>query len=203
MSLRRTMPNQNTASPPLRYRKNATDLFDRLSATGGAQKVSFDASCRIALSSARSATSFFSCAFSRSRSLALRPPTAPSDAPGRPRGHHIPCATDTASARDPDLPTCLDGGPAPPNNHIHLTQLRDDLLRRKSLTSRIFLQSFRPLGLSSELDQLSQGRPLLEPPVRDDVDDRAVFGKPYRMIERGNGDARSQQRGAWVIGLRR
>src|ERR1700752_958292 len=60
MSLRRTMLDQNTAGPPLRYRKNATNLLDRLAATGGAQKVSFDASCRIALSKARSATSFFS-----------------------------------------------------------------------------------------------------------------------------------------------
>lgn len=44
MALCRTMLNQNTAGPPLRYRKNATDLLDRLAATGGAQKVSFDAS---------------------------------------------------------------------------------------------------------------------------------------------------------------
>ena len=36
MALRRTMLNQNTAGPPLRYRKNATDLLDRLAATGGA-----------------------------------------------------------------------------------------------------------------------------------------------------------------------
>src|SRR3546814_5152006 len=53
MSLRRTMLNQNTAGPSLRYRKDTTDLLDRLTATGGAQKVSFDASWRIALSSAR------------------------------------------------------------------------------------------------------------------------------------------------------
>ena len=44
MALCRTMLNQSTAGPPLRYRKNATDLLDRLAATGGAQKVSFDAS---------------------------------------------------------------------------------------------------------------------------------------------------------------
>lgn len=43
MSLCRTMLDQNTAGPPLRYRKYATDLLDRLAATGGAQKVSFDA----------------------------------------------------------------------------------------------------------------------------------------------------------------
>ena len=36
MSLRRAMLNQNTAGPPLRYRKNAADLLDRLAATGGA-----------------------------------------------------------------------------------------------------------------------------------------------------------------------
>lgn len=36
MSLRRTMLNQNTAGPPLRYRKYATDLLDRLAATRGA-----------------------------------------------------------------------------------------------------------------------------------------------------------------------
>jgi hypothetical protein len=36
MTLRRTLLNQNTAAPPLRYRKNATDLLDRLAATGGA-----------------------------------------------------------------------------------------------------------------------------------------------------------------------
>jgi hypothetical protein len=35
MALRRTMLNQNTAGPPFRYRKNATDLLDRLAATGG------------------------------------------------------------------------------------------------------------------------------------------------------------------------
>src|SRR3546814_3379497 len=46
MSLRRTMLNQNTAGPSLRYRKDTTDLLDRLTATGGAQKVSFDASWR-------------------------------------------------------------------------------------------------------------------------------------------------------------
>ena len=98
MALRRTMLDQNTAGPPLRYRENATDLLDRFTATGGIQKVTFDASWRIALSSARSATSFFSCAFSRSRSLALRPPTAPSDVPDQPSGRHIPYAIDTASA---------------------------------------------------------------------------------------------------------
>jgi hypothetical protein len=38
------MLNQNTAGPPLRYRENPADLLDRLAATGGAQKVSFDAS---------------------------------------------------------------------------------------------------------------------------------------------------------------
>lgn len=72
MSLRRTMLDQNTAGPTLRYRENAADLLDRFTATGGTQKVSFDASCRIALSSARSATSFFSCAFSRSSSFIRR-----------------------------------------------------------------------------------------------------------------------------------
>jgi len=36
MSLPRTMLNQNTAGPPLRYRENPTDLLDRLSTTGGA-----------------------------------------------------------------------------------------------------------------------------------------------------------------------
>src|SRR3546814_9039972 len=40
MSLRRTMLNKNTAGPSLRYRKDTTDLLDRLTATGGAQKVS-------------------------------------------------------------------------------------------------------------------------------------------------------------------
>ncbi|MGZ2780428.1 hypothetical protein AAEQ92_07405, partial [Pseudomonas aeruginosa] len=62
---------------------------------------------------------------------------------------------------NPDLTTGLVGGPASPDNHINLTQLRDDLFRRKSLTSHIFLHSFRPLGLSSEMDQFSQGRPIL------------------------------------------
>ena len=71
MSLRRAVLTQNAAGPSLRYRQCPTDLLDRLAATGGAQKVSFEASCKIALSSARSATSRLSRAFSRCRRASL------------------------------------------------------------------------------------------------------------------------------------
>src|SRR3546814_11106456 len=43
--------------------------------------------------------------------------------------------------------------------YLHLTQLRDNLLRCKTLTSHPILHSNCPAGLSSELDQFSQGRP--------------------------------------------
>src|SRR5690606_7990477 len=72
MSLCRAVLAEHAAGPSLRYRQRTTDLLDRLAATGGAQKVSFDASCRIALSSARSATSRFNRAFSRSKSFIRR-----------------------------------------------------------------------------------------------------------------------------------
>ena len=72
VALRRAGLAKHPASPPLRYGQHATDLLDRLTATGGAQKFSLDASWRIALSSARSATSFFNRAFSRSRSFIRR-----------------------------------------------------------------------------------------------------------------------------------
>src|SRR3546814_3148800 len=56
-----------------------------------------------------------------------------------------------------------DGKPRPrstsPHKHIRLTQLRDDLFRRKTLTSHNFLQFFRHNRLSLELDQFFQGRP--------------------------------------------
>src|SRR3546814_4446568 len=52
----------------------------------------------------------------------------------------------------------LRGRPSP-HKHIRLTQLRDDLFRRKTLTSHNFLQFFRHNRLSLELDQFFQGRP--------------------------------------------
>jgi hypothetical protein len=42
MALRRTMLAQHPAGPPLRCRQCTADLLDRLAATGGVQKVSFD-----------------------------------------------------------------------------------------------------------------------------------------------------------------
>ncbi|WP_438270401.1 hypothetical protein [Sphingomonas pokkalii] len=66
------MLTQITAGPPLRYWYRTTNLLDRLTATGAGQKVSFDAFCKNALSSARSATSFFSRLFSRSGSFIRR-----------------------------------------------------------------------------------------------------------------------------------
>src|SRR5690606_25286852 len=69
VTLGRAVLAEHPAGPPFRYRQCTTDLFDRLAATGGAQKPSLFASCRIALSRARSATSFFNRAFSRSISF--------------------------------------------------------------------------------------------------------------------------------------
>lgn len=44
VALRRAVLAEYPAGPPLRYRQCTTDLLDRLTTTGGAQKVSFDAS---------------------------------------------------------------------------------------------------------------------------------------------------------------
>lgn len=61
--------------------------------------------------------------------------------------------------RYPDLSASLDRRRPPPDQHIRLTQLRDNLLRRKTLTPHNFLQFSRHNGLSPELDQFFQGRP--------------------------------------------
>jgi len=60
--------------------------------------------------------------------------------------------------RDPDLPTGLNCRRSTLDKRIYFTQLRNDLLRGKSLTP-IYFHSFRPRGLSLEMDQFSQGRP--------------------------------------------
>jgi hypothetical protein len=67
VTLGRAVQPEHLAAPSFRYRQHTPDLLDRLAATGGTHKVSFDASCSIVpsaklrpgLSSARSATSFF------------------------------------------------------------------------------------------------------------------------------------------------
>src|SRR3546814_8322599 len=60
---------------------------------------------------------------------------------------------------DPNLSAGFHRGRAAPHQYLHLTQLRDNLLRCKTLTSHPILHSNCPAGLSSELDQFSQGRP--------------------------------------------
>src|SRR3546814_15344745 len=59
---------------------------------------------------------------------------------------------------DPNLSAGFHRGRAAPHQYLHLTQLRDNLLRCKTLTSHPILHSNCPAGLSSELDQFSQGR---------------------------------------------
>src|SRR3546814_12985358 len=60
---------------------------------------------------------------------------------------------------DPNLSAGFHRGRAAPHQYLHLTQLRDNLLRCKTLTSHPILHSNCPAGLSSELDQFSQDRP--------------------------------------------
>jgi hypothetical protein len=113
---------------------------------GRDSKSQLDASCRIARSaklrtglfSARSATGFVSSAFSRSRSLTRRACHAA-----------IFLAPPIQRLfRDADMTACVDRCRAPANKHIHLTQLRDDLLRRKPPTFHSFLRFSRPAGAS-------------------------------------------------------
>lgn len=67
---------------------------------------------------------------------------------------------------DARMPANLDCRLAPADEHIHLTQLRYDLLRRKPLTSHTILQSLRPKGFSSEWDQFSKAdQPYVNAPV--------------------------------------
>src|SRR3546814_1456896 len=68
-------------------------------------------------------------------------------------------SSDVCSSDLPNLSAGFHRGRAAPHQYLHLTQLRDNLLRCKTLTSHPILHSNCPAGLSSELDQFSQGRP--------------------------------------------
>jgi hypothetical protein len=140
VSLRRAMLAEYAAGPSFGYRQHTTDLLDRLAATGGLKK---SASTPLAGSPCRAQGP--RQAASTVRSLA---PTPSSAAPDRPSSRHVPCVTDPAF-----VPISRSGGtlrpqsiPAQPAHRIH--EIRDNLLRRKTLTFHNFLQFSRHNRLS-------------------------------------------------------
>ncbi|WP_420833477.1 inorganic diphosphatase [Sphingomonas pollutisoli] len=85
--------------------------------------------------------------------------------------------------RYPDLPAGLDCSRAPPDQHLHLTQLRNDLLRRKSLTSHIILQFSCPTGSLQNWTSFSKADHAdLPETLRDQI---AHFFQHYKDLEKG------------------